>query len=191
MTATVGAVQGTAKVTLAARTGISITPPASLQAGAPGSFTVGVSLVGQRHQRGRSSWGDGGSTSLGAISGSTTVQHTYNNDGAYTVTATATDSAGNRESVSTVTTVLPAPPVQVTLQASSTQPVKGQTVTFTATVGTLPAGAVISRLRLGLRRWRDRADTTSGNVTAHLHHDRAQGHQCHGRLEQRQPRARA
>ncbi len=144
VTATVGAITGTAKVTLAARTGITITPPSSLQAGQPGSFTVGVSSSANVVNV-SVDWGDGGSISLGAISGSTTVSHTYNTDGAYTVTATATDSAGNHESVSTVTTVLAAPPVQVTLQASSTQPVTGQTVTFTATTGTLPAGAVIQR----------------------------------------------
>ena len=144
ITATVGAVTGTAKVTLAPRTGIAITPPSSLQAGAPGSFTVTVGSSANVTNV-KVNWGDGGTTSLGAITGSTTVQHTYNNDGSYTVTATATDSSGNSESVSTVMIVLPAPPVQVTLQASSTQPTKNQTVTFTATVGTLPAGAVIQR----------------------------------------------
>ncbi len=131
-------------MTLAPRTGIAITPPSSLQAGAPGSFTVTVGSSANVTNV-KVNWGDGGTTSLGAITGSTTVQHTYNNEGSFTVTATATDSSGNSESVSTVMIVLPAPPVQVTLQASSTQPTKNQTVTFTATVGTLPAGAVIQR----------------------------------------------
>jgi len=167
VTATVGSITGTAKVTLAARTGISITPPATLQAGQPGSFTVGVSSSANVTNV-TVGWGDGGSTSLGAISGSTTVSHTYINDGAYTVTATATDSAGNRESVSTVTTVLAPPPVQVTLQASSLQPVKGQIVTFTATTGTLPAGAVISHYN-----W-DFGDTVTApnltsNTTTHIY----------------------
>ncbi|MGH9161090.1 MAG: Ig-like domain-containing protein [Vicinamibacteraceae bacterium] len=54
------------------------------------------------------SFGDGGSQSLGALNGSTTITHQYTSPGAYTVRITATDTAGEHvEQVLTVTAVEP------------------------------------------------------------------------------------
>jgi hypothetical protein len=153
------------KITLAPRTGISITPPASSPTtGQAASFTVTVAS-GVNVQDVTVSWGDGRSASLGAISASTVVTHVYTVAATYTVTATATDASGSRESVSTTVTVLPAAPVTVTLQASSTQPVTGQNVTFVATTGTLPAGTVIVRYDWNFGDGTPTTSTTSGTAT--------------------------
>ena len=80
------------------------------------------------------SLGDGTIRNLGPISGSTTVPHTYQAAGTYTVTATASDAAGCSETVSTAVTILPGQPPAVIVTASDTTPAVGQSVTFTATV---------------------------------------------------------
>jgi hypothetical protein len=54
------------------------------------------------------SFGDGGSQSLGALNGTTTITHQYTAPGTYTVRITATDTAGERvERILTVTAVEP------------------------------------------------------------------------------------
>jgi PKD repeat protein len=167
VTATAGTKTATANITLAARTGIAITPPSTpITAGSPAAFSVSVS--GTANVRDVTvTWDDGTSTSLGAISGSTTVQHVFHSAGNYTVSATATDAAGNRETVSTTVTVQPAVPVSVTLTASSTSPATGQTVTFTATTGTLPAGVIITRYDWTFGD--GGATTTTANTATHVY----------------------
>jgi PKD repeat protein len=88
-------------------------------------------------------FGDGEQQSLGAISGSTTVQHTYDEEGTYNVRATATEASGFTEQVATALTVLPGQPPAVTIQASNNNPTIGETVIFTATV----SGATSTVLR--------------------------------------------
>ena len=80
------------------------------------------------------SWGDGSSQSIGALGGSTTVAHTYTTDGTFTVRATATDSSGFTESVSTSITVLPAQPPNIVVTPSNANPIVGETVILRATV---------------------------------------------------------
>ena len=144
VTVSSGAKTATLDILLMPRTGINITPPSTApSAGTPAIFTV--SVAGTANVREVSvSWGDGLSTALGAISGSTTVTHVYSREGTYTVTATATDATGSRESVSTSVTVLLASSVAVTVTASPASPTTGQTVTFTATA-TAPTGTSIAR----------------------------------------------
>ncbi len=166
VTASSGAKTATIDVALAPRSGVNITPPAtSPSAGSPANFTVTVS--GSANVREVVvSWGDGTATSLGAISGSTNVTHTYTREGAYNVTATATDAAGNRESMSTSITVLQAAPVAVTVTASPTSPTTGQTVTFTATA-TAPTGFSIARYDWNFG---DNSGTsTSGGSASHVY----------------------
>lgn len=133
VTASAGAKTATLDLTLAPKTGISITPPLTAPtAGIPASFTVSVSITANIRDV-TVSWGDGTSTSLGAISGSTGVSHVFANSGTYTVTATATDVTGDRQSVSTSVTVQPVV-INVELTATATAFTSGTPITLTATV---------------------------------------------------------
>jgi len=135
VTANVAGRTATVIVDLNPRTGISITPPTTqVSAEQAAVFTVNVA-TGVNIRNVTINWGDGGpSTNLGAISTSTPVQHTFDDDGTFTVTATATDASGFSESTSTVIRVLPAQPPGVTITASTSNPHVGQIITFTATV---------------------------------------------------------
>jgi hypothetical protein len=135
LTATVAGKTSTALVVgVNPRTGIGITGPATpVAAGQPALFNITVSATANI----RSvviNWGDGESTPLGALSGPTTIPHTYDEDGTFIVTATATDATGFPETVSTAITVLPAQPPSVLVTASDSTPSVGQTITITATV---------------------------------------------------------
>jgi hypothetical protein len=126
----------TAEITinLNPRTGITLAgPTAPVSAGVPTSFTVGVAATANIRDV-TISFGDGSSQSLGAISGSTSIQHTYTAEAVYTVRATATEASGFTEQVSTSITILPAQPPSVTITASNNNPSVGETVIFTATV---------------------------------------------------------
>lgn len=126
----------TAEITvgLNPRTGVTITGPQnSISAGQPAAFTVGVS--GDANVRNVTvDYGDGDQQSLGALSGSTTVQHTYTESGTYAVTATATEASGFSEQVATSVTILPGQPPGVVLTPSNTSPTVNQIITITATV---------------------------------------------------------
>lgn len=116
------------------RTGISITGPTqAVAAGLPATFTVQVN--GEANVRDVVvNFGDGTQQSLGALTGSTTVQHVYNDDGTYTVTARAVDASGFSEQVSTSVTILPAQPPGVIINVSDSTPTVNQLITLTANV---------------------------------------------------------
>ena len=77
VTANVAGKTADVTVGLNPRTGISITPPTTnVSAGLPATFTVNVSNTANIRDV-TVDWGDGRSQSLGAISGSTPVTHTY------------------------------------------------------------------------------------------------------------------
>ena len=134
VTANAAGKTATAIVTISPRTGISVTPPTgTISAGVATSFTVSVASTANINNV-TLSLGDGTIRNLGPISGSTTVPHTYQAAGTYTVTATASDAAGCSETVSTAVTILPGQPPAVIVAASDTTPAVGQSVTFTATV---------------------------------------------------------
>jgi hypothetical protein len=116
------------------RTGISITAPTGqVSAGQPAAFTIGVNSEANI-QDVSVNFGDGTTRSLGALSGSTTVQHTYSEAGSYTARATAREASGFTESVATSLTVLPGQPPGVTIMASNSAPTVGETVILTANV---------------------------------------------------------
>ena len=71
----------------------------------------------------RIEFGDGDFEDLGAVAGTPAVSHIYNNDGAYTVKVTVTDSAGQQATQVLGITVLPMRRVSVTLTVS---PARGQ-----------------------------------------------------------------
>ncbi len=135
VTATVsGDVKADVTVKVNARIGITITPPpTSPTAGLPSNFAVAVASTANV-QNVRMDWGDGSAQNLGAISGSTTVSHTYTREGNYTVSATALDASGEQATVSTGVNVLPQQPPSVVVTASNNNPHKNETVTLTASV---------------------------------------------------------
>ena len=116
------------------RTGITLIGPAnSVSAGLPASFTIGVGTAANVTDV-SVDFGDGARQSLGAISGSTTVQHTYTTPSTYTVSAIATEASGFTEQVSTSVTILPGQPPGVIVTPSNASPTRNQIITLTATV---------------------------------------------------------
>jgi adhesin/invasin len=153
VTATAGAASGKVSVTLNAPLGITITPPGSLQAATPASFTIGVTASSGTVVRSVSvNWGDGASTSLSALTGSTSVSHTFLTAGSYVVTVTAEDTNGEKTSSSTSVTVVPVQ-VSITVAGPSTvvintpvtytisvTPTTLQVKSYTLTIDGAPAG---------------------------------------------------
>ncbi|MCC7044682.1 MAG: Ig-like domain-containing protein [Acidobacteria bacterium] len=129
---------GTVTVTLKPRTTVSVTAPTAAVVGVPASFvvTVGANAIITNVVV---SFSDGGSQSLGAITGATQVAHVFRNPGVATVTATATDSEGGTGSASAQVAVAP---LQVSLSVSPSTVQVGSLASFTATPS---AGAVIER----------------------------------------------
>ena len=139
------------------RTGISITGPAqAVAAGLPATFTVNVGSEANVRDV-VVNFGDGTQQSLGALTGETTVQHVYNDDGTYTVTARAVDATGFTEQVSTSVTILPAQPPGVIINVSDPTPSRNQLITLTANV----SGATSTILSY---QW-DFGDGTSATTT--------------------------
>lgn len=124
---------------------VSITPPSgTLTADSPIVFTITVSPGANSTAQIKEvivNFGDGKSVNLGAVSGTTTVSHEYD-DGTFTVRVTATDTLGGVTSAATVIVVQPQPPLGVTINHSQFAAGGNTTVTFTATV--TPATAVVS-----------------------------------------------
>ena len=125
---------------------IVITPPGSPpSAGLPAAFTflVTVETTGSAVRDVRVNWGDGGSQSLGAATGTQTVSHVYSDAGTYTVSATVTDAAGNISSVSTSVSVIPVQRPSVNVTATpQTQFVNG-TINFGIQVGASPGIGIV------------------------------------------------
>ncbi len=143
VTANVAGKTADVTVGLNPRTGVTIAGPTTpVSAGQPATFTVGVGSTANIRDV-TVDFGDGSQQSLGAISGSTTVQHTYAEAGTYTVRATATEASGFTEQVATSITILPGQPPAVIITASNNNPSLGETVIFTATV----SGATSTILR--------------------------------------------
>jgi PKD repeat protein len=121
------ATAATVKVNVGVKALASFTAsPTSASAGTPIAFTV-TPGTGANVQNVRVDFGDGASQTLGAISGAATVTHQYGSAGNYTATATATDAAGT----STLSTNVIIGALQVVLNATSTSPKTGESVTFT------------------------------------------------------------
>jgi hypothetical protein len=138
VTAQAGDKTGTATIRVSAPIGLTLAVPETANVGAPARVTVNVSATANV-QDVVIDWGDGQQTRLGAIGGSVTVPHTYPEPGFYTVTATATDAGGGRQTVSNTISV---GALAVSLSASNPTPLVGTPVTFTATV---PVGTQVLR----------------------------------------------
>jgi len=125
---------------------LAITPPATLTAGLPATFTVVPTVpAGDTVKNVRLDWGDGTSAQdLGAISASSTVSHVFADAKSYTITGTLTDTAGNSITVSSFVTTIPvaSPTVNVTASVPVTHSAT-MTVSFQIQV-TPPVGVAIT-----------------------------------------------
>jgi adhesin/invasin len=141
-TGTGGSTSGQASATVTVNVNplptVSVTPPGgTLTANSPIVFTVTVAPGASSTAQIKEviiNFGDGASANLGAISGTTTVQHEYPRSGTYTVRVTATDTLGGVTSAATVIVVRPEPPLSVTISYTKATSGPVTTVTFTATV---------------------------------------------------------
>ena len=165
ITANIAGKTATVVVGLNPRTGVTLAGPTTpVAAGVPASFTVGVSATANIRNV-TLDFGDGSSQGLGALSGSTTVQHTYNTSGAFTVTATASDASGFSEQVATSVTILPAQPPAVTISVSNPNPSVGETVILTATASGATSTILSYQWNLGANAVPPTAETTGNQLT--------------------------
>lgn len=129
---------GTVTVTLKPRTTVSVTAPAAAIVGVPATFVVNIGANAVVTNV-TVSFSDGGSQSLGAITGATQVAHVFTAPGVATVTAVATDSEGGTGTASAQVAVAP---LQVSLSVSPSTVQVGSLASLTATPS---PGAVIER----------------------------------------------
>ena len=106
-------------------------------------------------------YGDGTSDDLGAVTGTVTVQHIYDDEGSYTPTATATDTTGASTSASTVIVVQPII-VSITATQDSTVPKRFH---FTANVSPSTTSVASYTWTFG----DGTTQTTSSNTTSHTY----------------------
>ncbi len=136
VTANVAGKTATVTVNLNPRTGIRIVGPTTpVSAGVPVTFTVSVGAAPANITNVVVDFGDEtAQQQLGAISGETPLQHTYQEAGTYNVRATATEASGFSETVSTSVTILPGQPPGVTLSVTDREPGRFEEVIVTAQV---------------------------------------------------------
>lgn len=165
VTATAGAIDSTSvTVQIAAVPTVTITTlTASPTPGQPVSFQVSVNPPqnGAPIRDVTIDFGDGDRRSLGALTGSQTIQHIYAAGGTYQVTVTATDADGQRVSVATVVSLVRTA-VSVTLTASPNNTTVNQPVTFTTTVS--PSTTAVTGYEFYFGDG-DRRSTNSGTTT--------------------------
>ena len=166
VTANVAGKTADATVKLNPRTGVTITGPTnSVPAGTPASFNVSVASTANVRDV-TVNFGDGTSQSLGALTGSTTVPHTYSQSGTYPVTATAVEASGFTETVSTGVTILPGQPPSVIVTPSNSNPSVGETVILTATVSGNTSTIIAYEWNFGSGATPASATTTGNRATA-------------------------
>jgi adhesin/invasin len=166
VTANVAGKTADVSIGLNPRTGITLAGPATpVSAGVPVTFTVGVGSTANVRDV-TIDFGDGDRRSLGAISGSTTIQHTYIEAGTFSVSATAIEASGFTETVSTAVTILPGQPPAVIITASNNNPSVGETVIFTATVSGATSTVLRYEWNFGNGAVPATAETTGNRATA-------------------------
>jgi mucin-2 len=165
VTANVAGKTADVTVGLNPRTGITLTGPTTpVSAGVPATFTVAVGSTANVRDV-TIDFGDGSRRSLGAISGSTTINHTYDEPGTYNVKATAIEASGFSEQVSTDISVLPGQPPAVTITASNNNPSVGETVILTAQVSGATSTVVRYEWNFGSGAIPASAETTGNRAT--------------------------
>ena len=134
VTATVGSVSATTTVRVTTRPVITLTgPTTAIGEGETTTFTVNVQpqANGDAVRDVVIDFGDGERRSLGALTGSRTVQKVYARKGTYPVTVTVFDTGGETTTATTTVTVEERV-INVTLTASPTNPAVNTVVQFTA-----------------------------------------------------------
>ncbi|HVL66414.1 MAG TPA: PKD domain-containing protein [Vicinamibacterales bacterium] len=125
VTATAGSKNGTVRVGVATRSGLSVTAsPQATTAGSPVTFTISTT-PGQAVTNARISFGDGTTRNLGTIAGTRTETYAYSTAGNFTVNVTADNGEQTGTSVSVGS-------LPVTLTASPNPAAPNQPVNFTA-----------------------------------------------------------
>jgi len=142
VTATAGGQSGTVEVT-ATSPAVTITPPTTIEAGIPATFTIvpGTAAGSNPLRSVTIDFGDGTSpVALGPVTGSTPVAKVYARSGVFTIRATVVDTAGITGTSTIVISVTAQAGISVTLTATP-NPVSvgnaGQAgiVAFTAATG--------------------------------------------------------
>ena len=136
VTATVGAVTQSVTVRVSARPTITLTAPtAAVGEGETTAITVNVQpqANGDPVRDVVIDFGDGERRSLGALTGTRTLQKVYARRGSYVVTVTVVDTGGETTTAATTITVEERV-ISVTLVASPPNPPVNSVVAFTATV---------------------------------------------------------
>lgn len=165
VTANVAGKTADVTVSLNPRTGVTLTGPTTpVSAGVPATFTVGVGSSANVRDV-TIDFGDGDRQSLGALSGSTTVNHTYRDPGTYNVRATAVEASGFSEQVGTSVSILPGQPPAVTITASNNNPSVGETVILTAQVSGATSTVVRYEWNFGSGAIPATAETTGNRAT--------------------------
>lgn len=165
VTANAGGQSATATVAINDPPTVTLTPPTDPTAGRPATFTVAVTPGDRRVASAIIDFGDGQTQSLGALNGSSTVNHTYATAGTFVASVTVTDAGGEQVTVSTSVVVNPAVPINVTLSATPSPATIDEAVVFAATVtgSTVPIASYA---------W-DFGDastvTTTGNQVTHVY----------------------
>jgi len=138
------AVTATVNITASALPTVTITPTGTPVADSATTFTVAATATAPATVRSVTvDFGDGRVQTFG---NTTSVAHTYNSGGTYTVTATVEDTNGGRSTGSTVVVVQESSPlVSVTVTPPTTT--TGQIVTITANVTQLPTNVQVQSVR--------------------------------------------
>ena len=169
VTATSGGQTATATITVNNAPTITVTPAATPTVGEPTTFIVLVTAGSSAIREVSIDFGDGTSQSLGALTGSTNVTHTYRLAGTFTVVVTATDSTGDAVNVATVIVVEAAAPLNVTVTSSLSTVQVDVPVTFTATVTQAPSAGAPEIDRYEWSFGDGRTAVTTGNITSHVY----------------------
>jgi PKD repeat protein len=135
VTATIGNVTNSTTVRVTTRPVITLTAPTTaIGEGETATFTINVQpqTNGDAIRDVVIDFGDGDRRSLGALTGSRTVQKVYTRSGTYQVTVAVSDTGGETTTAAT-TVIVEARAINVTLTASPTNPPVNTVVQFTAT----------------------------------------------------------
>ena len=135
--------------------------------GTPTVFAVTVAAGSSAIREVTIAFGDGTSRSLGALTGSTNVTHTYPDAGTFNVVAAATDTSGEVVSVATVLVVEGGEPLNVSITAAPPTAQAGDAVALTATVTQSTGTPAIDRYEWSFGDGSNAV--TTGSATNHVY----------------------